>query len=239
MAEFLTAEWRKLILVNYEVPKDVLIPYLPKGVEFDFYENKLYVSLVGFMFKNTKVKGFRIPGHINFEEVNLRFYVKRKMPDGEYRRGVVFIKEIVPKKMISVVANLFYKEHYVTKKMKHNINRTDKLKVSYSWLNEKKWNRVEVVAKPVSRSLEETEKAHFITEHFWGYTKQNEYETAEYEVGHPTWKVYDVEQCNMRVDFGRVYGRDFEFLNNSDPDSVYLAEGSEIFVNDGDILKHN
>lgn len=239
MAEFLSAEWRKLILVNYEVPKDVLVPYLPKGVEFDIYNDKLFVSLVGFIFKNTRVKGFKIPGHINFEEVNLRFYVKRKMPDGTYRRGVVFIKEIVPKRMISVVANLFYGEHYITRKMNHMIQRNDRLHVSYSWLHEKKWNRFEVEAKSVSRRLEDDEQAHFITEHFWGYTKRDEYKTAEYEVGHPTWKVYDVLNHHVRVDFGRVYGRDFEFLNQLAPDSVYLAEGSEIFVNDGAILESN
>jgi uncharacterized protein YqjF (DUF2071 family) len=236
MAEFLTAEWRKLIIVNYQVSRDLLIPYLPANVDLDYYDGDLYVSLVGFLFKNTKIKGFRIPGHINFEEVNLRFYVKRKAPNGEMRRGVVFIKEIVPKKMIVAVANTVYKEHYVAKKMKHKILRDQDIKVSYSWLHDRKWNRMAVVAKSVGRLVEKGSKAHFITDHFWGYTKKNEYVTSEYEVGHPTWKAYDIVGHNIRVDFGANYGREFSFLSEAEPDSVILAEGSEIFVNDGQLI---
>ena len=108
---FLTAEWRKLAIANYVIDQRVLAPYIPVGTELDLWNGNCYVSLIGFLFKNTRLLGFSIPFHANFEEVNLRFYVKRK--DGEgWKRGVVFIKEIVPKFALSVVANVVYNENY-------------------------------------------------------------------------------------------------------------------------------
>ena len=85
---FLKAEWRKLILANYKVEPELLKPYLPYGTELDLWQDSCYLSLVGFMFVNTKIKGVKIPFHVNFEEVNLRFYVKR-YDNGEWKRGVV------------------------------------------------------------------------------------------------------------------------------------------------------
>ena len=130
---FLKAEWRKLILLNYEVPEEVLLPYLPYGTELDKWDRKCLVSLVGFKFVNTRMLGIKIPFHINFEEANLRFYVKR-IENGELKRGVVFIKEIVPKFAISTVANLLYHENYETMPMRHEWQEFDKeIQVSYSY----------------------------------------------------------------------------------------------------------
>src|SRR5688500_2284903 len=110
---FLEAEWRKLAMANYCVDKKILAKYLPYDTEIDIWEDKCYVSLVGFMFLNTKLKGIKIPFHSNFEEVNLRFYVRHKCT-GEWKRGVVFIKEIVPLPTLTFVANTIYKENYET-----------------------------------------------------------------------------------------------------------------------------
>ena len=130
---FLKAEWRKLIMINYEVSPEILQKYVPKGTELDFFEGKCYVSVVGFMFLNTKLLGMKIPFHSNFEEVNLRFYVKREV-DGEIKRGVVFVKEIVPKPALTFVANTVYKENYETLPMKHSWNiLEDSLTVDYQW----------------------------------------------------------------------------------------------------------
>ncbi len=116
---FLTAEWRKLAFANYEVSPDMLLPYLPYGTELDLWKDRCYVSLIGFMFQETRLKGIKIPFHVNFEEVNLRFYVKR-WSGKEWRRGVVFIKEIVPKPAIAFVANTLYNENYQSLPMKHS-----------------------------------------------------------------------------------------------------------------------
>ena len=110
---FLTAEWNDLALINYEINPEILQKYVPIGTELDLWNSKCYISLIGFMFENVKVLGVKIPFHVNFEEVNLRFYVKR-FEDGKWKRGTVFIKEIVPKHAVTLVANTLYKERYQT-----------------------------------------------------------------------------------------------------------------------------
>ncbi len=227
---FLKAEWRKLAIANYAIDKNILSKFVPAGTEIDLWEGKCFVSLVGFMFKNTRLLGVKVPFHINFEEVNLRFYVKR-FENGLLKRGVVFIKEIVPKPALTIVANTVYNENYETMPMAHRWEETpESLFVEYNW---QKGNRehsflIEADLNPVE--IEPNSKTEFITEHYWGYAKVNEKITNEYEVTHPRWKVYPVKNHFITVDFGKVYGQEFEFLNSLKPDSIMLAEGSEITV---------
>jgi uncharacterized protein YqjF (DUF2071 family) len=226
---FLSAEWRKLALANYAVDKEILLKYLPPFTELDDWQGKYYVSLVGFMFVNTKLKGFGIPFHTNFEEVNLRFYVKYKEGD-LWKRGVVFIKEIVPKPAITFVANTIYKENYQTLPMKHTwVENNDDLTVEYAWKS-KKWDSFSVIASPQREIIEPNSKEEFITEHYWGYTKIGANLTSEYGVEHPRWEVYPVKSYHIEVDFERNYGKDFSFLSDVAPNSVMLAEGSAIQV---------
>lgn len=226
---FLKAEWRKLIMVNYEVNPDILKPYIPKGTELDFYDGKCYVSVIGFMFKNTKLLGVKVPFHINFEEVNLRFYVKRKTKEG-YKRGVVFIKEIVPKPAITFIANTVYNENYETLPMKHSWKTiADKIQVTYQWKKNNKWNSIVVEAENKLNDIEENSEIEFISEHYWGYAKDKN-KTTEYEVKHPKWNFYKVLNHNINVDFLSTYGKGFEVLQNENPLSVFLIEGSDISV---------
>ena len=227
---FLTAQWKNLIMANYAINPKHLKKYIPAGTELDFWNGNCYISLVGFLFEDTKVLGFKIPKHTDFEEVNLRFYVKR-FENGEWKRGVVFIQEIVPKKAITFVANTFYKEHYKTLVMQHQSKlEAEILKVSYSWENQKKTNYINVNAYDFCCETEEGSEAEFIMEHYFGYTKYNEKETYEYEVKHPKWKHYFIKNHDINVDFKSTYGKDFAFLNQLQPVSVFLAEGSEIEV---------
>ncbi len=227
---FLKAAWRKLIMVNYEIDPEVLKQYVPYGTELDFFEGKCYVSVVGFMFKNTKLLGFKVPFHINFEEVNLRFYVKRTV-NGEVKRGVVFIKEIVPKPAITFIANTIYNENYETLPMKHSWEiGEENLKVGYQWKKNKKWNLIEVEAENKPMSIEENSVIEFISEHYWGYAKETATKTTEYEVRHPKWEYYPVINSNIEIDFKATYGTNFEFLREVTPTSIMLLEGSEISV---------
>lgn len=211
--------------------------YLPAGTEIDTWNNICYVSLVGFMFQNTRVKGLQIPFHINFEEVNLRFYVRHRQPTG-WKRGVVFIKEIVPKAAITFIANSLYREHYQTLPMKHSWVNTGKAQtVTYQW-KKRNWNSIQMEAADRPVSIEEGSEEEFITEHFWGYTKVSDAKTSEYEVAHPRWQVYPVKSYNIEVDFGDTYGAPFDFLTNTVPVSVFLAEGSEIVVKKGMMLSN-
>lgn len=233
MSTFLSAEWRKLILINYAIEEKHLLPYLPAGTQLDTYNGICYVSLVGFMFVNTKLKGIPVPFHQNFEEVNLRFYVKHKTKNGAERRGVVFIKEIVPKMMISFVANTLYGEHYETMDMDHSwLERDGLLEVEYK-IEKDQWYSMKVIADLASEEIPVSCEAEFITEHYWGYTKLSDTETSEYEVWHPRWKVHPVKSYSCDFDYGKVYGSDFAFINDLKPFSVMLAEGSEIKVMEG------
>lgn len=227
---FLKAEWKNLALFNYEVDAKILEKYLPVGTEIDIWNDKCYVSLVGFMFKNTKVLGLKVPFHINFEEVNLRFYVKR-FENGEWKRGVVFIKEIVPKKAITFIANTLYQEHYETQKMRHEIiENEDSNTFMYQWKNGKEWNTIEIETKKDSSKIEIDSEAEFITEHYFGYTKIDQETTFEYEVTHPRWEQFEVLSHRIDIDFEKIYGTDFGFFQTQKPTSVFLAEGSKITV---------
>jgi uncharacterized protein YqjF (DUF2071 family) len=233
---FLDAQWRKLVMINYAVDPEILKPYLPFNTELDIWEGKCYVSLIGFMFVDTKMLKLRIPFHVNFEEINLRFYVKHKATDG-YKRGVVFIKEIVPRPALSIVANLLYNENYETLKTKHSwTEEGDTLTVQYGW-RKGEWNTITTIAGKTPVDIAPNSEEEFITEHFWGYTKISDTVTSEYEVAHPRWQIYPVISYDVNVDFKKVYGDNFAFLQEQEPVSVYLAEGSEIIVKAGSKIR--
>ena len=234
---FLTAEWRKLIMANYKVPADILNKYLPYKTELDLWNDVCYVSLVGFMFLNVKVKGVRIPLHTDFEEVNLRFYVKHKDEmTKELKRGVVFIKEIVPKPAIVFVANTIYKENYEAMEMDHEWRISEnKLGINYRWKKDE-WHNLKVTAESADKLIQSGTEEEFITEHYWGYTKLADYKTSEYGVEHPRWNQYAVLNYEINADFGKLYGSEFSFLSKEEPVSVILAEGSEIKVKEGRMI---
>lgn len=227
---FLTAEWRKLAVANYVVTPDILLPYLPYKTELDIWQGKCYVSLVGFMFANVRLLGVPIPFHTNFEEVNLRFYVRYK--DGsEWKRGVVFIKEIVPRHAVTFIANTIYKENYQTMPMRHIWQQTDHIqRVQYDWKYNHQWQSIQIDADLQSEPIAEGSEIEFITEHYWGYAQINTQQTYQYQVTHPRWEHYPVKNYQITTDFGMVYGEQFAFLNQLAPHSVMLAEGSKITV---------
>jgi uncharacterized protein len=227
---FLTAEWNNLAIVNYTIDPVLLEKFVPIGTELDLWQGKCYISLIGFMFEQVKVLGVKIPFHVNFEEVNLRFYVKRF--DGkEWKRGVVFIKEIVPKHAITFVANTLYNEHYQTLPMKHQMAIGDnKNTYNYSWKKNKQWHSLEVITKKEPLPILVDSEAEFITEHYFGYTQFNANKSIEYEVRHPRWLHYDVVETIVKVNFEAVYGEHFSFLQVQNPVSTFFAIGSAISI---------
>lgn len=229
MKKFLTAEWCDLIMVNYEVDPSILTRRIPRGTEIDLNEGKCFVSLVGFMFMNTRVLDFLVPFHVNFEEVNLRFYVRREKED-EVRRGVVFVKEIVPRRAIAFVAQRLYGEPYEYWKMSH---QRDEKSVSYSWTKGDAQNSIAVERGENLGVPSENSHGEFIIEHYWGYTKRSDSRTDEYKVEHPKWELFTADNAQIDVDFGKTYGDEFEFLNRAKPNSILLAKGSQIRVYKG------
>ncbi len=228
---FLSARWENLIMANYAVNPDVLKPFLPHGVELDFHNNKTYVSLVGFMFKKTSLFRVPIPFLGTFEEINLRFYVKR-IEGNSIKRGVVFINETVPYKAVAWLANKLYKEHYIAIPTKNKIEITNQSKsISYQWKINNKWNNINVNAARDKKSMKAESIEEFIFEHYYGYTKINNLLSQEYKVNHPRWLINDVIDYSINCDFKSMYGTDFAHLVNQQPDSVIIAEGSGVTVN--------
>lgn len=232
---FLTAEWRFLVMLNYEVEPGHLRPWLPSGTELDALDGRTLVSMVGFHFRDTRVWGLALPFHRTFEEVNLRFYVRRRGPDG-WRRGVVFIKEIVPRPVIAGVARWRYNEPYVAMPMRHTILQAStppRWSVQYEWRSANRWQRLWATtdgeARPVSDGSEEA----FITEHYWGYTRQRDGSTIEYQVEHPRWMVWSVAEAGLEADITSLYGEGFRAALGGQPSSAFVANGSPIAVRQG------
>lgn len=228
MKKFLTARWEDLIMANYEVDPSLLAPRVPEGTELDLHEGKCFVSLVGFMFLDTRVMGFLIPFHVNFEEVNLRFYIKREV-EGETRRAVCFVKEIVPRFAIASVARLMYGEPYECWNMGHRRTESD---VGYSWSKNRCTNELSVEIGENLGVPAEGSHGEFIIEHYWGYTKRCS-RVDEYKVEHPKWELFSVKNEKIDVDFAKTYGDEFGFLTEAKPHSILLAKGSEISVYKG------
>jgi uncharacterized protein YqjF (DUF2071 family) len=230
MKPFLTAEWKNLVMFNYAAEAAVLTRYLPAGTELDIWNNTCYISLVGFMFLHTKVKGIKVPFYSNFEEVNLRFYVRFR-DDGVWKRGVVFVKEIVPKRLISSIANNVYGEHYYCYPMRNSIAEIeDVIDVKYNWLFKGEWNFIQARAVGNAMPLIENSEEEFITEHFWGYTKLKNNVTSEYQVQHPRWDVYKVFSYSLFCNTKQLYGNDFHEYLTQQPLSVFMAKGSGVKV---------
>lgn len=230
MTNFLNARWENLIMANYTIDPKVLLTYLPNGVELDFYIGETYVSLVGFMFKNTKIFQIPIPGYGTFEEINLRFYVIRKEGD-KLKRGVVFINETVPNKFVAYIANRLYNEHYTAVPTKHEWSISAESKnIKYQWKLGKKWNSLSVNTLAEKKTMAKESFEEFIFEHYYGYSMINKTTSEEYKIEHPRWKTNDVVQYNINCDFEKMYGTDFNFLNNSNPKNIIFAEGSLIAV---------
>lgn len=219
-------------MANYEVDPALLVSRVPAGTELDLDDGKCFVSLVGFMFRNTRVLGVPIPFHFNFEEVNLRFYVKRDTA-GETRRGVCFIKEIVPRFAIATVARVLYAEPYECWQMSHE--RTER-RVEYAWSNRNSRNRLAVEIDQNIGVPDQNSHGEFIIEHYWGYTKRGNALTNEYKVEHPKWELFSTKNEAIKVDFAATYGNEFAFLKNQKPSSILLAKGSDIIVYKGQTI---
>jgi uncharacterized protein YqjF (DUF2071 family) len=228
---FLSAEWRHLAMLNYEVDASLLLPFVPNGTELDRWQGKLFVSLVGFRFLKTKVLGLPIPFHANFEEVNLRFYVRRREGD-EIRRGVVFIREIVPRRAIAFIARTFYNENYVALPMKHDVRpvKGSGLAVAYRWRNGGAWSAIRLSVQGEPELAAEGSEEQFITEHYWGYAAQPDGGCMEYRVEHPSWRVWSAHSAEFEGDVEGLYGRDMAGVLSGPPSSAFLAEGSAVTV---------
>lgn len=216
-------------MLNYAIDPDLLSQLVPAGTELDFYQGRTFVSIVGFLFLDTRVLGLPIPFYRNFEEVNLRFYVRRKSAD-TWRRGVVFVREIVPKRAVALLARTFYGERYIALAMKHVIEHRDNhVGVEYRWRRGSIWESIAMSAAGDPISVAAGSHEEFITEHYWGYTSLRK-GCSEYRVEHPRWKIWPAAKFTLRADVNKLYGAEFADALNAAPVSAFIAEGSDVRV---------
>lgn len=232
---FLSTEWRDLVMLNYQVQPELLAPYVPRGTELDSFDGQTYMSLVGLRFSQTKMFGsLGVPFHMDFEEVNLRFYVRRGAGE-EDRRGVVFIREIVPLHAVALVARFVYGENYLRLPMRHSVadgNNSVSIEYQWRWRGrwQAEWNRLYADAdgsaiRPAEGSIEQ-----FITEHYWGYARQRDGRCIEYRVSHEPWRVSPASLAGFKGDPDRLYGTDLGRILKRPPDSAFIAEGSPVLI---------
>lgn len=216
-------------MLNFVVDPTIVAPLVPPGTEIDFENGETFLSVVGFLFLDTRLLGFPIPLHRDFEEVNLRFYVRKKSAD-TWRRGVVFVRELVPHRAIATVARVFYGENYVALPMKHQIDHVDsKLGVEYSWRRGRKWESIKMSASGEAQTIPAGSHAEFITEHYWGYTCFRG-GCSEYRVEHSRWKMWKADQFEFSADVAALYGAQFVEPLGATPRSAFIADGSPIQV---------
>jgi uncharacterized protein YqjF (DUF2071 family) len=231
---FLVASWRYLAMLNYEVPVALLQPMVPAGTELDRFRGAALATVVGFRFLGTRLFGVALPGHRDFDEVNLRFYVRRRAEDG-WRRAVVFVRELVPRAAIALVARWTYNEPYTAVPMRHDLDLAGAAeglpgRATYEWWLAGRWHRLEVRTTGRPTRSDPGSEVGFIAERGWGYTVQRDGGTKEYQVTHPSWRVWSNAVGRLDSEVGAVYGEGFAECLTAMPRSAFLAEGSEVQV---------
>lgn len=233
----LTAEWRNLVMLNYEVDPAAVEPFVPRGVELDFEDGRTYVSLVGFQFLRTRFFGLAVPFHMNFVEVNLRFYIRRRAPEG-WRRGVVFIRELAPRRAVALVANMLYGERYLTVPMSHAIifgtePEDPPTYVEYGWRYRGAPYLISLDTAGPAQPLETGTHPEFIAEHYWGYSSLSRGRGKEYQVAHPTWSISPAAATQVEGDLAPLYGKPFAECLQKKPVSAFWVNGSPVRVYPG------
>jgi uncharacterized protein YqjF (DUF2071 family) len=235
----LTAHWNNLLLLNFSVPTGVIARLAPPGTEPDLHDGGSYLSVVGFRFQNVRLVGLPCPGHTSFPEINLRYYVRR-IDGNEIHRGVVFAREIVPRRAVALLANRLYNENYIARPMRSEVRATRKElapgdTVDYAWKpkvplrsSSHHWNRLAArvaapLAPPNPASLDE-----FFVEHYWGYVRGRDGRTREYRVAHNPWRVAPVDNVIWDCDIASTYESPLAEFLSGPPASALIAEGSAI-----------
>ena len=218
-------------MLNYVVDPEVLAPHVPRGTELETHGGRHFISLVGFLFLDTRLFGLPAFFHRNFEEVNLRFYVRRRVGE-ESRAGVVFIRELVPLPLVSEVARLAYNESYRTVPMQHRLVETNgRLQsVEYQFGRPRDQCRLAVHVNGDAREVQAGSDEHFLSDRGWGYTRQRDGGTIEYRVEHPNWRVWSDARCELDGPLGEFYDAPFADILSGVTASASVSEGSAVAV---------
>ncbi len=228
---FLTAYWQHLVFLNYEVEPGVVAPYVPAGTELDLLDGRAVVSMVGFRFLDTRLLGVPVPFHRDFDEVNLRGYVRRKV-DGVWHRGVMFMRELVPRPAIAWTARLAYNEPYSAVRMRHtlDVDPASGGSLRYEWRQGGAWHHVAATCSGAPQPIDPDSEVGFITEHYLGYTPQRNGSTVEYRVAHDRWNFWKAERADFQCDVARVYGTEWSAALTAPPRSAFVCDGAPVSI---------
>jgi uncharacterized protein YqjF (DUF2071 family) len=231
---FLTAQWRHLLMLNYEIDRAILAPHVPPGTVLDLEAGRALVSIVAFRFERTRLCGLPIPFHTSFPEVNLRFYVRRDADDGS-RRGVTFLRELVNRRAVAWTANWAYNERYRVAPIRSRLDLDAHgvvagSNVEYAWTMYSREQRIAARRSGNWQPLGPTSHEAFIAEHYYGYGIARDGRTIEYRVHHPAWQWCDVSDLTFDVDVAAVYGKPFAEVLHQRPYSAFLCDGSSVTV---------
>jgi uncharacterized protein YqjF (DUF2071 family) len=228
---FLKANWLRLASANYSIDPSILNKHLPNGTKLEAYKGKYYVSLVAFRYCKTRLLNVRVPYHHTFEEINLRFYVKREITPGKWRSEVAFTKLFFPKKALTLVAKYVYKENYETLNMRHCWSENEGHLLTSYGLYKNEWHNFEIQSDKVSMKVDLNSSEFFFSKHYWGTSQIDHKSSTVYEIEHPDWESYNVLNWNISFDFNTIFGPEFKYLSEVQPESVHLFNGSEVIVN--------
>ena len=230
----MTARWSNLILATYRVDPDVLVPLLPPGCRLDLVDGRGLASLVAFDFLDARVLGVRWPGFVNFPEVNLRFYVRHGRDDDEgntERRGVVFVREFVPQRVVAALARWVYNEPYRATRMRSQVVEGDGMLTVRHRLTVARRERTIGVTADVARHHHPADSPEaYLIEHQWGFGTSRRGSLIRYQVVHPAWDVHPVRSFDLDWDWAAAYGTRFAPLQREEPMSVVLAAGSAVSI---------
>ncbi|MES3034265.1 MAG: DUF2071 domain-containing protein [Gemmatimonadota bacterium] len=228
---FLTASWRHLLFANYEADRALVQRFVPRGTELDLLDGRALVSIVGFRFLDTRLLGVPVPWHRDFDEVNLRAYARRKV-DGRWERGVVFVRELVPRPAIAWTARLAYNEPYRAVPMRHKIamDAGSGGTLRYEWRQAGAWHAVAGAVRGAPGPIDPDSPTGFITEHYLGYTGQRSGGTVEYRVAHPRWNVWERAEVALQCDVRAVYGPEWCDALGAAPWSAFVCDGAPVTI---------
>ncbi len=222
---FLRARWSNLVLLTYAVPDELVQPFLHPALDLDRWEDHAHVSLVAFDFQDTRVRGRRFPGLVNFPEINLRTYVRH----GD-ERGVLFIREFVPSRIIAIVARLRYNEPYTAIDMSSaTTGKGHDLAVTHRWRHNGVKGHLSISGSQQSTLPSEPDRYPF-KEHHKGFGVSRRGELVSYRVEHPEWAVREIHALDLQVDFASLYGPSWAGLQDATPVKTTFAVGSPVEV---------
>ncbi len=223
---FLAARWSHIVLLTFEAPEDLIRRAIPPGVEPDRWKGRTHVSVVALQMLDVRIKGWRIPGFTSHPQVNFRTYVRAA---GE--PGVWFVRQFVPSRLIAAVGRLRYGEPFWPTPIRSRVlDRHGEVRAEYAVGPAALGWHVSVTGSHAARVPPPDSAEHYFIERAFACRARPDGKLGVFRVAHPAWAVRDVRAVDYRLDFGSLYGGEWEFLNRAQPAGAVFAEGSEVAV---------